>query len=161
MSIVLMFLAMIVVLFVAAFLTRRRFGVLGLALTAGATLSSLWAAQLTPLVAKAGLELVAPPLESVVAAALVLLPAVLLFFSGPTYHHTTERVIGSLAFAILAVAFLLQPLGNSLVLDETGQTIYRFFTQNQVYIVTLGLAFAIFDLLTTRTPKHRRDHSKH
>jgi asparagine N-glycosylation enzyme membrane subunit Stt3 len=103
---------------------------------------------------------VAPPLENVVAAALVLLPAVLLFFSGPTYHHATERVVGSIAFAVLALAFLLQPLGNSLVLDSTGQAIYNFFIQNRVYIVTLGLAFAVFDLLTTRTPKHR-DRSRH
>lgn len=160
MNIVILFLVVIAALFVVAFLTRRRFGVLGLALTAGATLSSLWAVQLTPLVAKAGLELVAPPLENVVAAGLVLLPAVLLFFSGPTYHHTTERVIGSLAFAILALAFLLEPLGSSLVLDATSRTIYAFVVHNRVYIVTLGLAFAIFDLLTTRTPKHR-DHSRH
>lgn len=160
MSIVFMFVIAIVVLFIVAFITRRRFGVLGLALAAGATLSSLWAAQLTPLVAKAGLSIVAPPLENVVAAALVLLPAVLLFFSGPTYHHGTERVIGSIAFAILALAFLLEPLGSSLVLDSTGQTIYHFVMHNRVYIVTLGLAFAVFDLLTTRTPKHR-DRSRH
>lgn len=160
MNIVVVFLIVIVTLFVVAFLTRRRFGVLGLALTAGATLSSLWAIQLTPLVAKAGLELVAPPLENVVAAGLVLLPAVLLFFSGPTYHHATERVIGSLAFAILALAFLLEPLGSSLVLDTTSRTIYNFVVHNRVYIVTLGLAFAIFDLLTTRTPKHR-ERSRH
>lgn len=160
MSIIVLFLIVIAALFIVAFVTRRRFGVLGLALAAGATLSSLWAEQLTPLVAQAGVQIVAPPLENVVAAGLVLLPAVLLFFSGPTYHHGTERVIGSLAFAILALAFLLEPLGGSLVLDSTGHVIYNFVIHNRVYIVTLGLAFAVFDLLATRTPKHH-ERSRH
>ena len=42
MTVVLVFLAVAIALFVGAFISKRRFGLLGLALTAGATLSTLW-----------------------------------------------------------------------------------------------------------------------
>ena len=162
MKVVIIFLIVVVALFVVAFATKRRFGVLGLALAAGAMLSSLWSEKLTPLVEQTGVvSIVLPPLESLVAAALVLLPAVLLFFSGPTYKHIGHRVMGSLAFAILALALLLEPLGSALVLQDIGKQIYDFFVENRVYIVTAGLVFALFDILATKTPKHHKESTKH
>lgn len=162
MNVVIIFLIVVVALFVVAFATKRRFGVLGLALAAGAMLSSLWSEKLTPLVEQTGVvSIVLPPLESLVAAALVLLPAVLLFFSGPTYKNIGHRVMGSFAFAILALALLLEPLGSALVLQDIGKQIYDFFVENRVYIVTVGLVFALFDILATKTPKHHKESAKH
>lgn len=162
MNVVIIFLIVVAALFVVAFATKRRFGVLGLALAAGAMLSSLWSEKLTPLVEQTGVvSIVLPPLESLVAAALVLLPAVLLFFSGPTYKHIGHRVMGSFAFAILALALLLEPLGSALVLQDIGKQIYDFFVENRVYIVTAGLVFALFDILATKTPKHHKEPVKH
>ncbi|MEP6710425.1 MAG: hypothetical protein ABJA64_01775, partial [Candidatus Saccharibacteria bacterium] len=147
MSFLIIFLILLALLFALAFATKRRFGVLGLALTAGATLSSLWAAKLTPLVEQAGFKLVAPPLPSVVAAFLILAPALVLITSGPSYKETWQRVAGAAAFAALAGIFLLQPLGAALVLEGVGRTSYQFLIDNRVYIVTAGLIFAIIDIL--------------
>ena len=162
MNVVVIFVIIVVALFVIAFATKRRFGVLGLALAAGAMLSSLWTKELTPLVEQSGVvSITLPPLASLVAAALVLLPAVLLFFSGPVYKDKESRVIGSLAFAVLALALLLEPLGSALVLQDMGKQIYDFFVENKVYIVTAGLVFALFDILATKTPRHHKESLKH
>lgn len=155
MSFVVIFLIIIGALFATAFFTKRRFGVLGLALAAGAMLSTLWVGDLTPIIANAGIILVKPPLESVVSAALILLPAILLLFSGPTYKTMLQRVIGAALFAMLAIALLLEPLGSALVIDKVGKPVYDFFVQQRVLIVTAALILAIGDLLITKTPKHR------
>ena len=158
MSFVVLFLILIGALFATAYLTKRRFGVLGLALAAGAMLSTLWVGALTPIIANAGIVLVKPPLESVVAAGLVLLPAVLLLSSGPTYKSFSQRLVGSGAFAILAIALLLQPLGSALVIDGVGQPVYHFFLDNRAIIVTVCLALAILDLLVTKNSRRMKSH---
>lgn len=146
----------LVFLFGLAYLTKRRFGVLGLALAAGAMLSDLWAQKLTPLVASAGFQTNVPPLTTVVAVVLVLLPALLLLASGPTYKGKIERLIGAGLFAALAVALLIEPLGSALILEGDSLRIYNIFINNQVWIVTGGLTIAVIDLLFARTSKHRK-----
>ena len=155
MSFVVIFLIIICSLFATAFFTKRRFGVLGLALATGAMLSQLWVGNLTPIIANAGIILVKPPLESVVSAALILLPAVVLLSSGPTYKSMPQRVIGAVLFAMLAIALLLEPLGSALVIDNVGKPVYDFFVQQRVLIVTVALVLAIGDLLLTKTPRHK------
>ena len=144
----------LVTLFALAFFTKRRFGVLGLSLTAGATLSTMWASTLTPFVQKSGFIIAAPPMETVVGAILILLPAILLLFSGPTYSKMNQRLIGAAAFALLASAFLLDPLGGALVLDGDSQEVYTLLADNRMYIITAGIVFALFDLLTVKS-KHK------
>jgi hypothetical protein len=155
MSVAIVLLVVLAILFALAYLTKRRFGVLGLALAAGSVLSTLWSHDLTPLIYQAGVNLVLPPLDTVVAAALVLLPAIVLFFSGPTYKDVPRRLIGALAFALLALAFLLPILGDALVLTGDSRKVYDFIAEYRVWIVTGGLIFALFDLLATKTPKHK------
>ena len=84
---------------------------------------------------------------------LVLLPAVFLLFSGPSYRDTTKRIFGAVLFAALAFALLIEPLGSALVLQGEGRAIYEFFVDNRVYIVTVGLVFAVFDLLGAHIAK--------
>lgn len=159
MSFLVIFLIVIAALFALAYMTKRRFGVLGLALAAGAMLSELWVGNLTPIIASAGVVLVQPPLESVVSAGLILLPAILLLFSGPVYKGKVQRIIGSIAFAVLATALLLPPLGSALVIDDTARPIYDTFVQYRPAIITATLIYALADLLITKTPKHRgREH---
>lgn len=160
MNITLVFVVTIAVLFALAFLTRRRFGVLGLALAAGAMLSSLWAETLTPIIAGAGVNVQAPPLITIVSVGLVLLPAVVLLFSGPSYKDLVPRLVGAALFTALAFALLIQPLGSALVLQGQSKEVYDFFASNRVYIVTIGLIVALLDILATRTPRHYRS-SKH
>lgn len=142
-------------LFAATYFTRRRYGVLALALCAGSILSGLWAADVTPLVREAGVELLSPPLASVVATSLVLFPAVILLFSGPKYTKRLPRLIGSVLFALLATALILQPLYNGLVLDASGTQVYDFLNDNKSYIITAAIVYALFDILTLKTPKHK------
>lgn len=153
MTFVIIFLLLIVALFAIAFMTKRRFGVLGLALAAGSILSTLWVGDLTPIIAQAGFVLVRPPLESVVAVMLTLLPALLLLTSGPSYVSSRQRVIGALLFAVLATVFMLESLGSALVIEGVGKQVFDFLTANRVIIITTCLVIAIFDLWVAKTPK--------
>jgi hypothetical protein len=126
---------------------------LALALSAGAMLSTLWVGDLTPIIAEAGFVLVRPPLESVVAGALTLLPAVLLLASGPAYQKGPHRVLGALLFAVFATVLLLEPLGSALIIDGIGKQVFNFLTVNRIALITICLAVAVFDILFTKIPK--------
>lgn len=143
-------------LFATAYFTRRRFGVLGLALCAGFLLSMMWTDDVTPLVKQAGIVLLTPPLSSVVAATLILLPAVFLLFSGPTNRHKWHRIFGAAAFALMATSFLLTPLGNGMNLDDNTQQIYTTLINNRNLIITAGIAYSLFDLITYKPPKEKK-----
>lgn len=157
MSLIAIIITIIVLLFAMTYVTRRRFGVLGLALCAGYLISEMWTVHVTPFIRGAGFDLLLPPLSSLVAAGLVLAPAVLLLFSGPTYSRKIQRLIGAAIFALLATSFLLGPLGVALNLDpnidETAFRIYIFLSDNKTFIITAGIAYALYDVLTLRTPK--------
>jgi len=159
MSFIVIFLGIIAVLFAAVFLTKRRFGILGLALAAGAVLSNLWVGDLTPIIAEAGIVIVKPPLESVVATGLTLLPALILLASGPTYKKVAQRVVGAAAFAVLAVSLLLEPLSAALVIDNNGRPLYDFFAQYRTIIITICLMFAVGDILLTKHIKRHKESS--
>lgn len=162
MDVAAVFAVVLVILFLLAFATKRRFGVLGLALAAGAMLSNLWAEKLTPVIAQTGVVVEKPPLATIVAAGLVLLPAVVLLASGPVYREAHERLIGALLFALLAVALLVEPLGGAMLLTGESKKVYDFIVENQVYIVTGGLIAAIVDILFTRMPRFGNSkHAKH
>lgn len=141
-------------LFVLSYLTKRRFGVLGLALCAGSLLSASWTSTLTPWIESQGIEFVSPPLSAVVSTLLVLGPALLLLFSGPTYHNQIQRIVGSVAFAILAFVFLLQPIGVAFVFDELGVQLYNFLHTNSNLFIVVGILAALVDILLTRHPRH-------
>lgn len=158
MSTAIVLLVVLAILFVLAFLTRRRFGTLGLGLAAGSILSELWSEELTPIIRQAGLEIVAPPLISVVAAALVLLPAILLLFKGQAYKQMHMRIIGAVAFALLAFAFLLPVLGDSLQLNNEGQMIYSFVATYRPWIITIGIVYAIVDMIMVRGKHESKGH---
>lgn len=161
MSVVVVFSVLIVALFVIAFITKRRFGVLGLALAAGTVISSYWANDVTTIVRQAGGDFVLLPLSMLVSIALILLPAVVLLPRGPAYKQQTGRIIGSLAFAALALAFMVEPLGSTLLLTGWEREVYEFFVENRVYIITAGISFAVFDLIGTKAHKHPKEKDKH
>ena len=157
MSVVVVFTVLIVALFATAFITKRRFGVLGLALAAGSVISSYWANDVTVIVRQSGVDFVLLP----VAIVLILLPAVLLLLRGPAYKEQTGRIIGSLAFAALALAFMVEPLGSTLILTGWERDVYDFFVENRIYIITAGIGFALLDLIGTKAHKHPKEKDKH
>jgi hypothetical protein len=153
MTFIVLLLSMVAVLFILAFMTNRRFGVRGLALAAGAMIATLWVSDLTSIIVQAGFELSTPPLKSVVAAVVTLLPVLLLLSSGHPTKSMLQRVFGSLLFAVLAITLLLEPIGAALVIDGPGQQVYALLTQYRVVIITICLIVAIFDLAFTKIPK--------
>ncbi len=157
MNSIVVFIIILVALFALPYVTKRRLGLLGLALAAGAMLSQLWVGDVTPIVASAGFILVKPPLESVVATIITLLPALILLPGAPAYSSTIHRIIGSATFALLAVTLLLVPLGSALVIEGTGKVVYDLLTTNQAAIVSICLALSILDLVTTKLSRRRKD----
>ena len=147
--------ALFAVLFLASYLTSRRLGLLGLALAAGYVIASLWTPDVTPIVAQAGFEIIRPPLSSLVATFLTLLPATLVFFSGASTKNVGLRIASAIVFSALAIAFLAQPLGSALIVDATAKPIYEFIQQYDVIIVTVGLGASILDLMLGIKKFHR------
>lgn len=161
MSVAVICLVILAVLFGAAFLTRRRYGILGLSLAAGSILSGYWTEYLAARVREQGVEISSPLLFSLSAALLILLPAIVLFFSGPSYRALWQRIAGAALFAGLAVAFLIEPLESVLVLEGEARAVYDFILTNRIYIITIGLVAAVFDLLATKTPRLPRNKRKY
>ena len=161
MSFIVVFVITLLILFASVYVTKRRFGILGLALAAGSVISSMWVTSLTPIIANAGIIIVSPPLKTVVAATLILTPAIILLFRGPTYKSRIHRIIAASAFAVLAVAFLLETMGSALVIDSAGRQVYLFILEKKSLIITFALIFAVADIFMTKTPKHSLNTPKH
>ena len=155
------FIVLLAGLFALAYFTKRRFGILGLALCAGALLSTGWTSSLTPWLEQQGIVVVTPPLSSLVATTLILGPALLLLFGGPIYSKIIPRIVGALLFAVVAFSFLLGPLGNALIFDPISAQIYATAVHFQNLIMVGGITAALADVLLTRSPRfggHRSSH---
>jgi hypothetical protein len=153
MNIVAVLVALVGLLFTAAYFTRRRFGMLGLALCAGFLLSTMWTSDIVVFLQDSGVELLTPPIASVVATIVTLVPAVALLLSGPKYATRWQRLVGAGAFALLAVSFLLTPLHSTLMLDGTGKTIYEMLIDNRDIIITAAIMYAVYDWMAYKPPK--------
>lgn len=151
-----------ILLFAGAFISKRRFGLLGLALTAGATLSVMWIDTAGLVVASTGLVRDTPLTEAVILSLIVLLPALLLLFHGYSYKSLFSRIIGSFLFALLALAFLVEPIGHVLVLEGLGAEVYQQIVTYKDVIISAGVILAVIDLFLTK-PAHvsEKEHKKH
>ncbi len=144
----------VVVLFLLAFVSRRRFGVLGLALASGYVLQRLWESDF-PIWA----EFIPFPETSVfspltiIGLIVLLLPSVILLFGGPAYKNTTGRIFGSALYALLAVLFGMGALVGSMNLSGDGRLVYDFVMQNRDYILTAALIAAVIDVTHSQTSK--------
>lgn len=153
MVVIAVLIGLVLALFAGAFFSKRRFGLLGLALTAGATLSSIWSYDAGLIISSTGLVPVGPMTNAVALSLVVLLPAVLLLFHGYAYKGMFPRIIGSLLFTILAVAFLLEPIGFALPLEGTSAYVYNQALNYKDIVISVGVILAIIDLFFTK-PAH-------
>jgi hypothetical protein len=153
MQVSVVFIGLAVLLFLGAFISKRRFGLLGLALTAGATLSTLWSYDAGLLIASTGLVPVGPITNAVALSLVVLLPAIVLLFHGYKYKATFSRIIGSGLFTVLAIAFLLEPIGFALPLDGMSATLYKQALEYKDIVISVGVVLAVIDLFFTK-PAH-------
>lgn len=149
----LIMIAAFLALTVGAFISKRRFGLLGLALTAGATVSTIWDETAGIMVSATGLVPDGPITQAVTQSLIVLLPAILLLFHGYTYKAMVPRILGSLSFAILGLAFLIEPIGYALPLDGIGTQVYNQIVTYKEVIISAGVIFAVIDLFFTKPAK--------
>jgi hypothetical protein len=153
MSVILILLGVLVALFVGAFFSKRRFGVLGLGLTAGAIISPLCGEDAGYLVSVTGLVPEGPLVNMVAASVIILVPAILFMFNGYRYKYIVERVIGSLLFTVLAAAFLVAPIGSVVALTGPVGAVYDWIIQNRASIISIGVVLVVVDFLFARTPQ--------
>jgi hypothetical protein len=161
MEVVIVFSIIAICLFVAAFITRRRFGLLGLALAAGSILSAIWAREAGYIASIFGVRQTAFS-TAVILALMILLPAVVLLFHGTTYKKMIGRLVGASLFTALAFAFLIVPLGRILTLSGMGADVYDAIYAQRSNIIGIGLIIAVVDLFLTKPapnfPEKRHKH---
>jgi membrane protein len=155
MSVIILFGAILAIVFTIAFVSSRRFGPLALSLAAGFLLSEWWASWLTGLLD--GLKLAVSWLPNGVIAALTLtlIPLFALLLGGPRYQRKHEKIISAVAIAFLTASLLVVPLGKYVSLDGQALDLYKIFANNWRYIATLGLVCGVIDLFMLHTGGHK------
>ena len=155
MSVIILFGAILAIVFTIAFVSSRRFGPLALSLAAGFLLSEWWASWLTGLLD--GLKLAVSWLPNGVIAALTLtlIPLFALLLGGLRYQCKHEKIISAVAIAFLTASLLVVPLGKYVSLDGQALDLYKIFANNWRYIATLGLVCGVIDLFMLHTGGHK------
>lgn len=155
MSVIILFGAILVIVFTIAFVSSRRFGPLALSLAAGFLLSEWWASWLTGLLN--GLKLAVSWLPNGVIAALILTlaPLFALLLGGPRYQRKHEKIISAVSIAFLTASLLVVPLGKYVSLDGQALDLYKVFANNWRYVATLGLVCGVIDLFMLHTGGHK------
>lgn len=146
--------------FALAYLSRRRFGTLGLALAAGALLANhltVWlAAQLVYLDVPTGIL----PERAAANIALTLLPAFVLLMSGPSYTNKHQALLGASLFASMATLLVLPVLAGVLPNDELARTILPAIAANTSIVLPIAIGIAVADAwLTHNLPSRKKKHT--
>ena len=155
MEVILICIIIAIGLFASSYMHKRRFGLLGLALAAGSILIGIWGYNVGLVASAFGIPS-GPMTSAIILAVIIMLPAIVLLFHGYTYNTMVGRVIGASLFTLLALAFLIEPLGHILMPQGFGADVYNWLTNNRTGIIGVGLVFAIVDLFLTK-PAHLTD----
>ena len=152
--------AYLVILFLLGFFSRRNLGVASLTLAAGALLAELWTDSLTPIVAEAGVIVVQPPLSSLVAVALTLIPALLVMVRSPKAAHHAHTAISSIIFAVLGVMLTYSAFTNAVVLDAASAQYVAEVMNYDAIIITAAIVAAVGEVLFHKKRAHYDRHKK-
>jgi len=139
-------------LFILAFLSRRRFGYLGLGLTAGIILSGQsydfletffsvfneFYGDLSP--------------SQITSILLCIVPSLILMLSGPKYHGTKMRLIGALMYLVMAAFAILPFIMSSLNLPNE---VNNFIMSSHTIVISIGIVISIIDCFLTRHQKSK------
>lgn len=150
-------------LFALAFVTKRRFGVLGLGLSAGALLSGTWSPQVANFLESQHIQTSDFSVQIIAVCLLTLAPALLLLIGGPTYHKKMLALIGSLGFALLGILLVLGPISPLIDAPSNVQNVLELAAKYQPGLVALGVALAVVDMFLARSPGRfgRGRHTSH
>ena len=148
-------------LFLIAFFSKRLVALASLALCAGAVLAKLWTGDLTPLVAQAGVYIISPPLGSLVAVVLTLVPAMLVLAKSPKASKKRHGISSSIVFAVLGAMLTYVAFSNAVVLDEQSKDVVLVILSYERWILTACIILAIVEVLAFHKPRHPiEDHRK-
>lgn len=128
-------------------------GVPTLALTAGAVIAKLWTNSLTPLVEHVGVIIVQPPLNSLVAVVLTILPGLMLISRMPKVHSHMKRMVGSAVFAVLGVMLTYGAFANAVVLDSGSQKFVIQLLSYDTVIITTCIVLAFLEVFFQKRTK--------
>ena len=145
-------------LLAASFMSKRRFGTLGLALAAGSVLSTIWSTDASLIVSALGVVPNGSLTTGVTLVGVTLLPSVVLMFKGKKYKTIISRLVGSVAYATLAIGLMLNPLMS--MFPVTDGNLLQPLIVNKSLIIGLGLTLAVVDLLLVRPVVHSDKKSK-
>lgn len=148
-------------LFTLAFLSKRRFGTLGLALAAGALLSEQLTRNFSLILERNSVPVEPLGYSAAASVALILLPSLVLLLSGPTYKTKKAAAIGAIAFALMATMLILGPLTTALpALEPLIWDALQFVSEYQSLMIAGGVVGAVIDTWLTHNTKSGRK-SKH
>lgn len=133
-------------LFGVSLLSRRRFGVLGLALTAGALLAGQMTKDLSRLIVQYDIRV--EPLSTISASSifLTLLPALVLLLSGPSYKKRKQAIIGAATFTLMAMLLILGPLTSSLPPDRLMEPLLQWVATYNSVLLAIAIGIAVADV---------------
>jgi hypothetical protein len=161
MSSLVIFGVLMLLLFGSAYLTKRRFGILALALAGGSLLVSVLGDTAGLLLAAEGSHLDRISPENLAVIIVTLLPALLLLLHGPRYHSSLPRLGASVAFVLLALALIIHPVQPLLTAHPAGLAIYRYIMQSRELIISAGIGSAILDIFFIKGSSHAKPGPKH
>lgn len=150
------FLIVAVILFGLAFLSKRRFGVLGMALATGWIIAQYETSTISGYLADYGVSLGAIALPTAVSMTIILVPSLLLFFGGPTYPSKRARIIGSALYALTASLLCLGALGHSFVLMGIDKQIFDTVWVYKDQAIVGLLVLAVLDMFITHSLKAKK-----
>lgn len=151
MSSLLVCFVIILLSFIATYFSKRRFGVLGLALAAGYILSDIW--QYDAGLLASFLSIPSGFMTTMIISVIItLLPPAILMFAGNTYKKQYSRVLGSILFSLLVLAFLVEPLSRAMLPVGFGSFAYIWLIDNRLILIGGGLVLAIVDIMLTKKP---------
>ncbi len=149
-------------LFGLAYITKRRFGVLGLGLVAGLVLSQQISKEAANVLKYLDFPVGTLTFPVAASALLILAPALLMLISGPKYSEKRLAIGGSILFAVFAVVLLLGPISISLVMsDRSLQPLLSSIAQNSPTLISIGVVLAVVDTMYAHGKKPVDKKSKH
>lgn len=149
-------------LFGLAYVTKRRFGLLGLGLTAGLVLSREISKDTAGILEVSDFPV--EPLTPIAAATvlLILSPALVMLFAGPKYYQKRAALIGSAMFGVFGIVILLPALvGVVPTTDPSVVPTLSFIAMNSPWIIAAGVIAAVFDIMQTHSKKGLGKKDKH
>lgn len=134
-------------LFLASFITKRRFGVLGLGLSAGVVLSQYAGGMLAQQLKVLPLGFSVDNYQALATIILIILPVVFLLIGGPVYSNRRSSILGSVGFVVMATALIIGPFSALVPAeDRTTREFIVMVMNRQSTIIVVGMVLALVDI---------------